>query len=71
MKEASHIIETFKSSDTRRILYHALDIHDNYVKNISESLNLREAVVYKTLLKLKKDFNIGVGFVAKEKKGNR
>ena len=45
MKGTSQIIETFKNSDTRRIFYHTLDIHNNDVKNISESLNLREAVV--------------------------
>lgn len=71
MKEASYIIETFKNSDTRRILYHALDEHDINVKNISESLNLREAVVHQALVKLKKDFNIGVGIVDKETKENR
>ncbi len=31
MKGTSQIIETFKNSDTRRILYHALDIHNNDV----------------------------------------
>ncbi len=68
MKEASRIIETFKNSDTKRILYHALNVHDTNINNISEPLNLREAVVHKALLKQKKDFNIGVGIVDKEKR---
>jgi predicted transcriptional regulator len=70
MKEASRILEMFKNSDTRRIIRYALDEHDVSVKNISESLNLREAVVRRTLLKLKKGFNIGVGFVDEEENKN-
>lgn len=70
MKEASRIVEMFKNSDTRRIIRFALDEHDVSVKNISESLNLREAVVRRTLLKLKKGFNIGVGFVDEEENEN-
>ncbi|PVX26149.1 MAG: hypothetical protein CW691_02335 [Candidatus Bathyarchaeum sp.] len=66
MKEASRILEVFKNSDTRRIIRYALDEHDISVKSISESLNLREAVVRQALLNLKKGFNIGVGFVAEE-----
>ena len=62
MKEASNILEMFKNSDTRRIIRYALDEHDINVKSVSESLNLREAVVRQILLKLKKGFNIGVGF---------
>lgn len=62
MKEASNILELFKNSDTRRIIRYALDEHDINVKSISESLNLREAVVRQILLKLKKGFNIGVDF---------
>ncbi|MFP3985553.1 MAG: ArsR/SmtB family transcription factor [Candidatus Bathyarchaeia archaeon] len=70
MKEASHIIKTFENSDTRRILHHTIDERDTNVKKISESLNLREDVVYKTLLKLKKNFNIGVDHVEEETKNN-
>ena len=62
MKEASNILEMFKNSDTRRIIRYALDEHDINVKSVSESLNLREAVVRQILLKLKKGFNIGVEF---------
>ncbi len=62
MKEASNILEMFKNSDTRRIIRYTLDEHDISVKNISESLNLREAVVRQIILKLKKGFNIGVEF---------
>lgn len=62
MKEASNILEMFKNSDTRRIIRYALDEHDINVKSVSESLNLREAVVRQILLKLKEGFNIGVGF---------
>lgn len=63
MKEASHIIEPFKNSDTRRIIRYALDEHDISVKNISKSLNLREDVVRQALSKLKKSFDIGVEVV--------
>lgn len=63
MKEASCLIETFENSDTRRILYHSLDERDVSVKSISESLNLRESVVRQLLLKLKKNFKVGVGTV--------
>ncbi|MBT8172239.1 ArsR family transcriptional regulator [Candidatus Bathyarchaeota archaeon] len=66
MKEASHLLDLFKNSDTRRIIRYALDEHDISVKNISESLNLREAVVSQVLSNLKKDFNIGVEFVDEE-----
>jgi predicted transcriptional regulator len=68
MKEASHILELFKNSDTRRIIRYALDEHDISVKSISESLNLREAVVRQALSKLKKGINIGVEFVDEEQK---
>jgi len=63
MKEASHIIEPFKNSDTRRIIRYALDEHDISVENISKSLNLREDVVRQALSKLKKSFDIGVEVV--------
>jgi predicted transcriptional regulator len=63
MKEASHIIEPFKNSDTRRIIRYALDEHDISVENISKSLNLREDVVRQALSKLKKSFDIRVEFV--------
>ncbi|MFA5364888.1 MAG: helix-turn-helix domain-containing protein [Candidatus Bathyarchaeia archaeon] len=63
MREASHILELFNNPDTRRILRYALDEHDISVRNVSESLNLREAVVRQVLMKLKKGFNIGVEFV--------
>jgi predicted transcriptional regulator len=63
MREASHILELFNNPDTRRILRFALDEHDISVRNVSESLNLREAIVRQTLIKLKKGFNIGVEFV--------
>lgn len=63
MKEASHIIEPFKNSDTRRIIRYALDEHDISVENISKSLNLREDVVRQALSKLKKSFDIGVEIV--------
>ena len=63
MREASHIVETFKNSDTRRILYRTLDSPENNIKNISESLNLREALVRQALVKLQRDFNIGGGTV--------
>lgn len=71
MKEASRILEMFKNADTRRIIYYAMDEHDISVKSISESLNLREAVVRQTLMKLKKGFNIGVGFVDENPKENQ
>ena len=71
MKEASHILELFKNSETRRIIRYTLDEHDISVKSISESLNLREAVVRQALSKLKKGFNIGVGFVDEEQKENQ
>ena len=70
MRKASHILELFKNSDTRRIIRYTLDEHDISVKNISESLNLREAVVRQALSKLKKDFYIGCGFVDEEPKEN-
>jgi predicted transcriptional regulator len=63
MKEASHIIEPFKNSDTRRIIRYALDEHDISVENISKSLNLREDVIRQALSKLKKSFDIGVEVV--------
>jgi ArsR family transcriptional regulator len=63
MKEASHIIEPFKNSDTRRVIRYALDEHDISVENISKSLNLREDVVRQALSKLKKSFDIGVEVV--------
>jgi predicted transcriptional regulator len=63
MKEASQILEPFKNSDTRRIIRCALNEHDVSVKGISESLNLREAVVRQALSKLKKVFDIGVELV--------
>ena len=63
MKEASHIIEPFKNSDTRRIIRYALDEHDISVENIAKSLNLREDVVRQALSKLKKSFDIGVEVV--------
>ena len=63
MKEASHIIEPLKNSDTRRIIRYALDEHDISVENISKSLNLREDVVRQALSKLKKSFDIGVEVV--------
>jgi len=63
MKEASHIIEPFKNSDTRRIIRYALDEHDISVENISKSLNLREDVVRQALSKLKKSYDIGVEIV--------
>ena len=63
MKKASHILEPFKNSDTRRIIRYALDEHDISVKNISKSLNLREDVVRQTLSKLKKSFTVGAEFV--------
>ena len=66
MKEASHFLELFKNSETRRIIRYTLDEHDIDIKNISKSLNLREAVVSQVLSKLKKDFNIGFDFVDKE-----
>ena len=66
MKETSHILEMFQNSDTRRIIRYALDKHDISIKSISESLNLREAVVRQALLKLKNSFNIGVEFVGEE-----
>jgi predicted transcriptional regulator len=66
MKEASHFLEFFKNSETRRIIRYTLDEHDIDIKNISKSLNLREAVVGQVLSKLKKDFNIGVDFVEEE-----
>ena len=68
MKEASHILEPFKNSDTRRIIRYALDEHDINVKSISESLNLREAVVRQALSKLKKSFDSRVKFVDEEPK---
>jgi predicted transcriptional regulator len=71
MKEASHILELFKNSDTRRIIRYALDEHDISVKSISESLNLREAVVRQALSKLKKGINIGVELVDEEQKENQ
>jgi predicted transcriptional regulator len=71
MKEASHILELFKNSATRRIIRYTLDEHDISVKSISESLNLREAVVRQALLKLKQSFNIGVGFVDEEPKESK
>jgi predicted transcriptional regulator len=67
MKEASHILDMFKNSETRRIIRYTLDEHDISVKSISESLNLREAVVRQALNKLKKSFNMGVGFVDETK----
>ena len=68
MKKASHILEMFKNSETRRIIHYTLDEHDDIsVRSISESLNLREAVVRETLTKLKKSFNIGVEFVDETK----
>ena len=66
MRETSHILEMFQNSDTRRIIRYALDKHDISIKSISESLNLREAVVRQALLKLKNSFNIGVEFVGEE-----
>ena len=63
MKEASHIIEPFKNSDTRRVIRYALDEHDISVENISKSLNLREDVVRQALSKLKKSFDVGVEVV--------
>ena len=63
MKEASHIIEPFKNSDTLRIIRYALYEHDISVENISKSLNLREDVVRQALSKLKKSFDIGVEVV--------
>lgn len=66
LEEVSHILELFKNSDTRRIIRYTLNEHDISIKNISESLNLREAVVSQVLSKLKKDFNIGVEFVDEE-----
>ncbi len=71
MKEASHIVELFQNPDTRRIIRYALDKHDINVKSISESLNMREAVVSQALSKLKKSFNIGVGFVDENPKENQ
>jgi predicted transcriptional regulator len=71
MKEASRILEMFKNSETRRVIRYTLDEHDISIKNISESLNLRESVVRQALLKLKKGFNIGVGFVDEEPKENQ
>jgi predicted transcriptional regulator len=70
MKEASNILEMFKNSDTRRIIRYTIDEHDISIKSISESLNLRETVVRQILLKLKKSFNIGVGF-SDEKQENQ
>ena len=67
MKEASNILDVFKNSETRRIIRYTLDEHDISIKSISESLNLREAVVRKALAKLKKSFNIGVEFVEETK----
>ena len=71
MKEASNILEMFKNSDTRRIIRYALDEHDINVKSVSESLNLREAVVRQILLKLKEGFNIGVGFGDEKQKNTK
>jgi len=71
MREASHIVELFKNPDTRRIIRYTLDEHDIGVKSISESLNLREAVVRQALSKLKKSFNIGVEFVDENPKENK
>ncbi|MFZ7138538.1 MAG: ArsR/SmtB family transcription factor [archaeon] len=71
MKEASHFLELFKNPDTRRIIRYALDEHDISVKSISESLNLREAVVSQALSKLKQNFNIGVEIVDENQKENK
>jgi predicted transcriptional regulator len=71
MKEASHFVELFKNPDTRRIIRYALDKHDISVKNISESLNLREAVVRHALSKLKQSFNVGVEIVDENPKENK
>lgn len=68
MREASHLLELFKNPETRRIIRYALDEHDISVKSISESLNLREAIVRQALAKLKKGFNTGVEFVDEEQK---
>lgn len=68
MKEAAHIIETFKNSDMRRILHHTMNEHDINIESISESLNLRESVVHQALLRLKKDLDIGVEHVEQETK---
>ncbi len=70
MKEAACIIETFESSNTRRILHHAMNEHDNDVRRISESLNLRESVVRKALLKLKKELDIGGDCINEETSEN-
>jgi len=68
MKEASRVIETFKNSDTRRVLYHALDERAVTVKSLSKTLNMREAVVREILSKLKKEFGIGVGNIDEKAK---
>ncbi len=59
MDDASLTTDRFEESKMRKIRYHTLEEQRVSIRNISESLNLREAVVHRVLLKLKKDFNFG------------
>jgi ArsR family transcriptional regulator len=49
MDTASHAIEAVEDSDKRRVIYKVLEEHTEDVGDISESLDMREALVRKTL----------------------
>jgi predicted transcriptional regulator len=56
MKQASKALETEKTHEERRVLHFILDEQSKDVDEISEALNLREAVVREILAKLKKEY---------------
>jgi len=58
MMEASKIIQKIDDADSRRVFHSALGEHDNSVRRIAESLNLREDRVKKIFQKLKNEVNI-------------
>ena len=53
MNKASKIMVKLEDSDSRRVLHHILNKHDENIDDASEILNLRESLIVQILEKLK------------------
>jgi predicted transcriptional regulator len=56
MRDVSEIIQKIRDANARRIFHLALDEHDQSVRRISQTLNLREELVKQIIQNIKRDF---------------
>ncbi len=56
MRDVSELIQKFRDKNTRRVFHLALDEHDQSVRRISQTLNLREEIVKQVIQKMKREF---------------